>query len=178
MMISLLLPLVILGCSLCQSLFGIGLLFFGTPLLLLLGYPFETALSYLLPCSIIVNLLQVIHGRKEISSFPLNILIYTLPFLILGLFLVLQYDTHLQLKPLIGSVLIFTGITRLFPKANQRTNQAISYALKPALSLMGLIHGMTNMGGGLLAAIVSTLFSDKKAIRTLRQRRRACGLFP
>ena len=65
-----------------------------------------------------------------------------------------------------GSVLFFPGTPRFFPKKNQQTNKAISYALKPALSLMGLIHGMTNMGGGLLAAIVSTLFSDKKAIRT------------
>lgn len=162
----LVLSVVILACSLVQSVFGIGLLLFGTPLLLLLGYPFETALLYLLPCSMTVNLLQVINNRQEIGPFARHIFIYTLPFLMLGLFLVLQFNTRFEIKPLIGGMLLFTGLIRIFPKATQWLNQTLSRGLKPSLAMMGLIHGITNMGGGLLAAIVNTLFNDKKTIRT------------
>src|SRR5882757_7873526 len=42
-----------------QSLFGIGLLVFGTPTLLLLGYPYQDALAVLLPASLAVSLLQL-----------------------------------------------------------------------------------------------------------------------
>jgi hypothetical protein len=39
-----------------QSLFGVAIVLFGTPLLLLLGYDFSYTLSVLLPISIAINL--------------------------------------------------------------------------------------------------------------------------
>jgi len=45
-----------------QSVFGIGILFFGTPTLILLGYPFVETLAVVLPASIAVSLLQVVQG--------------------------------------------------------------------------------------------------------------------
>jgi uncharacterized protein len=45
-----------------QSVYGVGLLVFGTPVLLLLGLPFPEVLAYLLPCSIAISTLQVADG--------------------------------------------------------------------------------------------------------------------
>jgi uncharacterized membrane protein YfcA len=42
-----------------QSLFGVGVVLFGTPILLVLGYDFITALTILPPISLTINLLQV-----------------------------------------------------------------------------------------------------------------------
>jgi hypothetical protein len=43
-----------------QSVFGVGLLVFGTPLLLLMDLQFPTVLAYLLPCSLTISAMQVI----------------------------------------------------------------------------------------------------------------------
>ena len=43
-----------------QSLFGVGLLLFGTPIFLLLGNNFESTLILILPVSITISLLQLI----------------------------------------------------------------------------------------------------------------------
>lgn len=50
---------VIAVLSVVQSLFGMGILVFGTPTLLLMGYDFITTPGYLLPTSFAISLLQV-----------------------------------------------------------------------------------------------------------------------
>ena len=44
---------VIIVLAVVQSLFGVGLLVFGTPTLLLLGYPYQDALAILLPAPLV-----------------------------------------------------------------------------------------------------------------------------
>ena len=48
-----------------QSLFGVGLLLFGTPIFILLRNNFESTLVLILPISIIISLFQVIFHRKS-----------------------------------------------------------------------------------------------------------------
>ena len=43
-----------------QSLFGVGVLLFGTPILLVMGHDFVTTLVTLLPISLSINLVQVV----------------------------------------------------------------------------------------------------------------------
>ena len=50
--------------SAIQSLFGVGVLLFGTPVLLLLGYSFIESLLILLPVSISINILQISKDYK------------------------------------------------------------------------------------------------------------------
>ena len=57
--------LVIIVTAMIQSLFGVGVLLFGTPLLLLGGYNFVNALTVLLPISLVINLFQIIKGKKS-----------------------------------------------------------------------------------------------------------------
>ena len=51
--------LTVIVTSIIQSVFGVGVLLFGTPLLLLLGYDFIDALIVLLPIYIAINALQI-----------------------------------------------------------------------------------------------------------------------
>ena len=46
-----------------QSLFGVGLLLFGTPIFLLLGNNFESTLILILPVSITISLLQLLYHK-------------------------------------------------------------------------------------------------------------------
>lgn len=50
-----------------QSIFGIGLLIFGTPIFLLIDYSFVETLNILLPISITISLLQFFLGKKKTS---------------------------------------------------------------------------------------------------------------
>ena len=72
-----------------QSIFGVGVLLFGTPLLLILGYDFIQALYILLPISLTINLLQIAQHHTHIDTdFYTKILICTIPFVVLFLFIV------------------------------------------------------------------------------------------
>ena len=48
-----------------QSLFGVGLLLFGTPIFLLLGNNFESTLILILPVSITISLLQLVYHKNS-----------------------------------------------------------------------------------------------------------------
>jgi len=81
--------LAIIVVSVIQSIFGVGILLFGTPILLLLGYEFVEALGVLLPVSIAVNALQFVRHYDDLdTSFYKNILLYTVPMVVVFLWLV------------------------------------------------------------------------------------------
>jgi len=78
--------IVIIVTASIQSLFGVGVLLFGTPLLLLLGYPFLETLLILLPISASINLLQVLKDYREIDlNIYKSILLLTIPFIVVSL---------------------------------------------------------------------------------------------
>jgi uncharacterized membrane protein YfcA len=66
-------PLDILGVIILtatiQSLFGVGVLLFGTPLLLVSGYDFVSTLTTLLPISLTINLVRSA-STTSISTAP------------------------------------------------------------------------------------------------------------
>ena len=73
----------ILLTAVVQSIFGVGMLLFGTPILLLLGYSFVDALGIVLPISIAISLLQVIkHVDYVDTAFYKNVLRYSIPVVI------------------------------------------------------------------------------------------------
>ena len=129
--------------SIVQSIFGVGVLVFGTPTCLLLGYPFEETLSYLLPASISISCIQVFHGKNEIKL-KKEFLIFTIPFIILGLTLVLIKWFNLDIKILVGLMLILTGAIRLFPKIQSIMERFLRQQMIFFLTCMGLIHGLSN----------------------------------
>ncbi|MCK4842650.1 MAG: hypothetical protein KAT04_12340 [Methylococcales bacterium] len=155
--------LTVIATAAIQSIFGVGVLLFGTPILLLLGYDFLSALTVLLPISIAINSLQIIKHYQYIdSSFYKNVLIYSIPLVILLLFFVSTISLNITF--LIGTFIILVALKNFFPVLEQMLEKMIKYE-KPYLAVMGLIHGLTNLGGSLLTAIVHGKQYDKNATR-------------
>tara|TARA_B100000579_G_C22694160_1_gene786583 strand:+ start:298 stop:1032 length:735 start_codon:yes stop_codon:yes gene_type:complete len=158
--------------SLIQSIFGIGLLIFGTPTLLIYGFSFIEALNILLLPSISISFLQVfgssLRKHKEIINLKYYFYIYCIPFLIIGLFIVQINYENLDFKKFIGITLIcLTAIRLLNTKISYLNLNSERYYIGINI-LIGIIHGITNMGGSFLSLFVSNLFqTDKQKIRYL-----------
>ena len=87
--------IIVVITSFIQSIFGVGILLYGTPLLLLQGYNFIYAVTILLPISIVINLFQIFKDYKSIDfSFYKNILIYTIPAVVIFLFVVIPANSN------------------------------------------------------------------------------------
>ena len=81
-----------------QSLFGVGLLLFGTPIFLLLGYNFETTLILILPVSITISLLQLIYHKNPRNYHLLEFNFYCLPFLFIFLMINIYLGELINIK--------------------------------------------------------------------------------
>ena len=146
-----------------QSIFGVGVLLFGTPVLLLLGYDFINALSVLLPISIAINSLQIIKHYQFIDTvFYKNVLIYTIPLVVLFLLVVSTAEINISL--LVGGFIILVALKNYFPVMEKSLEKMVKYE-KIYLAIMGLIHGLTNLGGSLLTAIVHGKKYEKDTAR-------------
>ena len=142
----------ILITSIIQSLFGVGILLFGTPILLLFGFDFITILTILLPISLIINSFQLVVSYKDIDFvFYKRMLIYTVPFIVLFLFFVTS--TKLNINPFVGCFLVLIALQKQFPKLNKQLHNFMKFE-SIYLALMGIIHGLTNLGGSLLTAVI------------------------
>jgi hypothetical protein len=155
--------IVIIITSFIQSIFGVGVLLFGTPLLLLQGYDFIDAVIILLPISLAINLIQIIKDFRSVDlDFYKKILLYTIPFVIIFLFIVTELKINIGI--IIGLFLLFVAAKNFSPKINEIIKFLVRYE-KIYFMLMGIVHGMTNLGGSLLTAIVHSKEYEKKITR-------------
>jgi len=146
-----------------QSLFGVGILLFGTPLLLLLGYDFSYTLSVLLPISIAINMLQVVKHYTYIDlKLYKRVLLYSIPFIILFLFIITNIQLNIAL--IIGLFLLLVAGKNISPRVEQSLATAIKHE-KIYLAIMGAVHGITNLGGSLLTALVHEQKQAKNSAR-------------
>ena len=157
--------IVISSFSIIQTLFGVGLLVFGTPTLLLLGYPFSTALFLLLPASVLLSSLQIMEGKNQIAVVK-EFIYFSIPPMLLGLFVVSAGFIELNLKLIIGIVLIFISVLKKLEKYNQVLLKKFSNNVKLYMAFMGAIHGISNQGGGLLTLYFSTIYNNKLKVRS------------
>jgi hypothetical protein len=151
--------------SIIQSIFGVGLLLFGTPTLLLMGYSYSVTLWILLPCSIVISLIQTVNNYNLVRA-KKKVTYFTIPTMILSLVFVVSYDQVLDISTIVGSFLLFIGIVRLSPKLQAYLQFFLVKKLKLYYMLIGFVHGFSNMGGGPLSILMSTLYNDKVKIRT------------
>jgi len=89
-----------------QAMFGVGLLLFGTPIFLLIGYDFESTLVLLLPISISISFLQIFYQKNSIRSLVLEYNIFCLPFLTLFLVIAINLKDALGAKLYVSIFLI------------------------------------------------------------------------
>jgi len=135
-----------------QSLFGVGVLLFGTPILLLLGHPFLDSLLVLLPVSAAINLFQILKDYKYIEfKIYKKIAFISIPFIIISLFLVSKMQINVTI--FIGLFLTLIALKDKILIINICLSKLLYYDKIFYLS-MGIIHGVTNLGGALLTAKV------------------------
>ncbi len=108
--------------------------------------------------------MQILHGKRHIKL-QKEFLIFTMPFIILGLTLVLTSPFDFNIKIIVGFLLILTGVLRQLPKLQNVMKSLLREHMKLYLVIMGGNHGVSNMGGGLLTILSSTLIDNKKEIR-------------
>ena len=141
-----------------QSIFGVGLLLFGTPSLLLLGYDFANTLNILMPVSITISAVQFVKSKVKDRIFIKDYNIFCIPFLIIFLFIALKFNYLFDFRFLVALLLVFSSVLILNKKKFSSFKQMIFKIKNLILIVIGLIHGLTNMGGSFLA-IYSTLIS-------------------
>tara|TARA_B100000795_G_C22780790_1_gene432164 strand:- start:484 stop:1206 length:723 start_codon:yes stop_codon:yes gene_type:complete len=145
-----------------QSIFGIGLLLFGTPTFLLLGYNFLEVLNLLLPMSVTISIIQFFSSKKKNKQFRSDFNIYCLPFLTISLYIVIKNINQIDLEFYIALIIIFFSIVSLNKKKILYLKNFNSNKQKIFLSILGIIHGLTNLGGSLLTVLSSTINKQDK----------------
>ena len=89
---------ILAGITISQSLFGVGILLWGTPIFLLLGENFIQTLTLLLPLSLMVSFLQVLPRLDKIDrNIFTRFLKYSLPGIFVGLNVILIYSPDINL---------------------------------------------------------------------------------
>jgi hypothetical protein len=155
--------LTVLVTAAIQSIFGVGVLLFGTPVLLLLGHRFVGALTVLLPISISINALQIARGFRRVDwALFRRILVFTIPFVVACLALVVEVKINIGL--LVGPFLLFVALKDFSPKIGAAVASLLRFE-RSYLVAMGVVHGLTNLGGSLLTALVHGKGYDKDATR-------------
>ena len=156
--------IVIILFSTIQSIFGVGLLLFGTPTLLLSGYSYSETLWLLLPCSVVISLIQVV-GEYELIQAKKKAVYLIIPALVLSLTLVLAYDSTLNITKIVGSMLLMIGSVKFSSKLQIFLRSIIKNHLQVYYIMIGAVHGVSNMGGGPLSIFMSNVYSTKERIR-------------
>ena len=156
------LEITILLLAIIHSIFGIGLLAIGTPLLLILNYDFLVVLKILLPCSILISIFQIIKA-KNILYEDKNLIYRSLPYVLLGAFIVYTFSSKINFKLIIGfSILIFFFLKFFLQK---KVKLIIEKRKNILLSAAGFFHGLTNTGGSLISLIFKDLKKNKYEVQ-------------
>lgn len=138
--------------AIVQSVFGAGILLFGTPLLLLFGHDFVDVLIVLLPVSLAVNLMQILKHHTHVDwAFYRKIVLLTLPPIALFLFLVIHVRINIGL--IVGPFLLLIA----FKEWSAAAGRIIDLMMRQEMLYfvaMGVVHGVSNLGGSLLTALV------------------------
>ena len=157
--------IVVVLCSVIQSVFGMGILVFGTPSLLLLGFGFTETLGILLPASIAISALQLYRHRRPDRGISPDLWVFCVPMIGVGLGLAMFGADDLPIGKFIGAVLVASVIVLAVRPTRDLLTAAVGRHSKPYHAAMGLIHGVSNMGGSLLSVYAASVGGDKQETR-------------
>ena len=104
--------------SVVQSIFGVGLLLFGTPTLLLIGYSYSETLWILLPCSVVISLIQTVNNYNLINV-KSRVAYFSIPAMVLSLTFVVLYDSMIDVGRIVGVFLLLIGVVKFSPKLQE-----------------------------------------------------------
>ena len=157
---------IIIVLSVFQSIFGVGLLIIGTPIFLQLGYDFYSVLNIILPFSIIVSFLQFITDKSEDSIFKRDFFIISVPSLMTSLVILKYFYNDLDVEKVVAFVMIIFSIVNILVLKQYLKLKINKLLIKLSLVVLGLLHGLTNLGGSLLTLISSNISKEKIEIRS------------
>ena len=157
--------IIILILSLFQSLFGIGLLLFGTPIFLFIGYDFESTLALLLPISVTISFLQIMYEKSSIRALASEFNIFCLPYLVIFLLLVINLGNVIEIRTYVAAALIISSILILNKNRIVEIDTFILKYRKLSLVFIGTVHGFTNMGGSFLSMFSTLVTADRASAR-------------
>ena len=152
-------------CVAIQSIYGVGLLVFGTPILLLTGMDFYSVLGFLLPSSIMISSLQIYETREnKVTETSL------VPLAIIGIFIGVMFLKNgvvpAQTTVIMAVAMFMAAALRSSPKMMKWLGSKIYLYRQVFHFLNAVFHGLSNMGGTLLSIYSTTVYSDK--VKTVR----------
>lgn len=157
------LAFIIVIVSAIQSIFGVGVLLFGTPILLIIGYDFVNALNILLPISIFINISQISKDYRHLNlNYYKKLLVFSIPPIIILLWLTVESDFNPS--SIVGVFLLLISLKALSKNVSKIVTSLFRYQ-KTFLVFQGIIHGLTNLGGSLLTSNVFALNLKKDETR-------------
>ena len=153
---------VVFSLTIFQSIFGVGLLLFGTPIFLFMGNSFESTLIILLPISVTISFLQILSRKHSLRPLVKEYNIFCIPFLILFLLIVLNLEKNIDIKIYVAIFLIISALLVLNKSKIAFFNDYILKYRKICLIIIGIIHGFTNMGGGFLSIFSASINGNNR----------------
>jgi len=118
----------------------------------MLGNNFQTTLTILLPASILVNCFQLRNNFKNIDQhFYKNLILFCLPGIFIALYLFQSREVNTNF--IIGILLIIISLQSMVGSIQTGLRIILNYE-KFYLAVMGILHGLTNLGGSLLSGAV------------------------
>ena len=161
---NLLVAIIVSVSTISQAAFGVGVLLWGTPALMLLNFSFPEALGLLLPISLLVSGLQFAPNIRELDfNFIGQFIKFSIPGLTIGLLLVMFVQFHLNIVIALMLLVVF------FIRKNYVSSSLRDLTLKHDRLFMfftGFSHGISNLGGALLVARLSLERYSKNHYRT------------
>jgi len=151
--------IILFTLSIFQSLIGIGILVIGTPLLLLINYNILEIMHILLPVSICTSIINIIINKLIIKNFNnlfekqmlINFFLICMPFTFFGLLLTSKLEKIINFDFLVSFIIFIS----LIIKSNVKANFVLTNKVKSiSLSIIGIVHGLTNSGGTLMSLLI------------------------
>ena len=121
---------------------------------------------HLLPASAALSWSQVSDLRHEKlnGGYRKLFFIICLPLLVMGLLISTELDLKREIIILVTLMLVVSFVLRSSHLLKEKLQSFMKTNMKMALGLMGLIHGLSNMGGSILTPLVSSLYKDKNKV--------------
>lgn len=157
--------LIVVICSICQSIIGVGLVMIGIPTLILSGFSFPHALSICLPGSLIINIFQISTHHKQINKSDIISYVTMSSVYLLFLFYI-NYAVGISFnKTTAGLILILTGVVGFKSSLRVPFLQILASNQNAANVFTGIIHSISTMGGALLSLNGAARYNDNQSSR-------------
>ena len=152
--------IVVVFCAVIQNIFGVGILVFGTPILLGLDYSLMTTLGTLLPSSLLVSLIQIVTIKD--AGFPKkNVIVQSVCGVVFGACLLLYFSVPLSVYVVTAVAMLLAGGLRVNLELRKRVYDVLAQPSLNFYLINGIFHGFSNLGG-ILLVLRNNLGDDAK----------------